>query len=119
MKTSQAVGRILACLSIFVATTAFATNRGNLHLSSPAIVAGKQLLPGDYIVQWDDDAASVDLAILQKRKVVATPRALVRNLGNTCVNDTSVMTVHRDGSKTLWQIFFSGKRISLEFTQDK
>ena len=117
MRERRAISPALAWISIFVATAAFAANRGTLHISSPLIVAGKQLSPGDYAVQWDGDGPNVDLQFVQRRRVIVTTRALLKDLHDPCVNDTSVVAVYKDGTHNLWQIFFSGKQSALEIVQ--
>ncbi len=53
MKTSQTLKIPLAALALLVASSAFAANKGSLHVSSPEDVAGKQLAAGDYSVRWE------------------------------------------------------------------
>jgi hypothetical protein len=119
MRVLRAISPTLTWMSIFVATAALAANRGTLHIFSPVIVAGKQLSPGDYVVQWNGEGPNVDMQLVQRNRVLATTRALVRNLNDPCVNDSSVISVYKDGTHNLWQIFFSGKRSALEIAQDQ
>jgi len=119
MKTLGVISRTVACIGISVSTAAFAANKGRLHIYSPVIVAGEGLSVGDYIARWDGDGPSVDLEIVQKRKVRATAHAVVKNLQEVSASDTSVIATYADGTHSLWQIFFSGKGIALELEQDR
>jgi len=119
MKTLRVISRTVACIGISVSTAAFAANRGRVHIYSPVTVAGERLAAGDYIARWDGDGPGVDLEIVQRRKVRATTHAVVKNLKEASVNDTSVIATHADGTQSLWQIFFSGRGIFLELDQDR
>jgi hypothetical protein len=114
MKTSKGFKRSLIALTLLVATNAFAVNKGSLHVSSPESVLEKQLGPGDYIVRWEDTGSTVELTIMQGRKVVATAPAKVIPLEDASTDDSVVLHIDAGGRRHLWQIFFSGKRLALE-----
>jgi hypothetical protein len=100
--------------ALLLASSAFAANKGPLQLVSPANVAGKQLAAGDYTVKWDGIGASVQVQIMKGKNVVATVPAQVVNLEHPSGYDSAVINTSTDGSRTLSQIRFSGKKFALD-----
>jgi hypothetical protein len=77
MKLSKSFQGLLIGSALLLATDAFAANKGTLHVSSPEIVAGERLAPGDYTVRWDGTGPSVQFRIMQGGKVVVAAPARV------------------------------------------
>jgi hypothetical protein len=100
--------------ALLLASTAFAANKGTLQLNSPANVAGKQLAAGDYSLKWGGSGNSVQLEIMKGKNVVATVPAQIVNLDHAPDYDSAVVSTASDGSRTLSQIRFSGKKWALE-----
>jgi hypothetical protein len=118
MKASQIFKGSLLALALLLSTGAFAANKGSLQVFDTVAVAGKQLKPGTYKLQWDGNGSEVELSILQGKNVVATVPARVVTLPNTSEHDEAVLNRNPDGSTTLSEVRFSGKTYALDVTSD-
>jgi len=98
---------------LLLATSAFAANKGSLQVSDPVTVSGKQLAPGAYTVKWEGNGPNVELNILQGKKVVATMPARLIDLNRSADGDSAVVRKNDDGSRTLAEIRFAGKKYAL------
>ena len=106
-------------LALLLATSAFAaSNKGSMQLLDPVTVSGKQLPAGDYSVKWDGTGPNVELSILQGSKVVATTPARLIDLNQKTNGDAAVVKKNDDGSKSLSEIRFGGKRYALAIGQE-
>ena len=114
MKFQSVSKSLLLGLALLLATSAFAAaNKGSLQLPDPVTVSGKQLSAGDYSVKWDGSGPNVELNILQGKKVVATTPARLIDLSQKPDNDAAVVKSNGDGSKSLTEIHFGGKKYAL------
>jgi len=113
MKSSQLSKGLLLGLALLLATSAFAANKGSLQVSDPLTVSGKQLAPGAYTVEWEGNGPNVELNILQGKKVVATMPARLIDLSRSADGDSAVVKKNDDGSRTLAEIRFAGKKYAL------
>jgi hypothetical protein len=118
MKMSKLSLAILGAAFLF-STSAFAqsANKGKLSVPETITVEGKQLLPGDYKVEWEGTGPNVEVKILKGKETVATvPARLVQEPTKAAVDSYSV-TKQQDGSRVLSSIYFGGKNLSLEIGQ--
>jgi hypothetical protein len=99
-------------LALLLATSAFAANKGSLQIQEPTSVNGTKLAPGDYKIEWDGNGPSVELSILQGRKVIAKVPAHVVDLNRPAQNDAAVVKNSEDGTKTLSEVRLSGKKFA-------
>jgi len=113
MKLSTISKGLLLGLALLLATSAFAANKGALQVSDPVTVSGKQLAAGEYKVTWEGTGPNVDLNIMQGKKVVATVPARVIDLDQAPNHDAAVTRANGDGSKSLSEIRFYGKKYAL------
>src|SRR5271167_926241 len=114
MKSQSIFKSLLLGLALLLATSAFAAaNKGSLQLSSPVTISGTQLTAGDYSVKWDGNGPNVELNILQGNKVVATTPARLIDLSQKQNNDNAVVKNNADGTRSLAEIRFSGKKYAL------
>ncbi|MGA8493173.1 MAG: hypothetical protein WB711_22310 [Terriglobales bacterium] len=114
MKFANISKGLLLGLALLLATSAFAaTNKGSMQLQDPVTVSGKQLRAGDYSVKWDGNGPNVELSILKGNKVVATTSARLIDLNEKSNRDAAVVQNNSDGSKSLAEIHFSGKKYAL------
>jgi len=113
MKSSQLSKGLLLGLALLLATSAFAANKGSLQVSDPVMVSGKQPAPGAYTVEWEGNGPNVELNILQGKKVVATMPARLIDLNRSADGDSAVVRKNDDGSRTLAEIRFAGKKYAL------
>lgn len=100
-------------LAVLLATSAFAANKGSLQVQEPISVNGQQLKPGDYKVQWDGSGPNVEVSIMQGKKVVTKVPAHVVDLSSASNADAAVVKNNADGSKSLSEVRFSGKKYAL------
>jgi len=100
-------------LALLLATSVFAANKGSLQVADSVNVAGKQLAAGDYKLSWEGNGPNVELNILQGKNVVATVPARVVELSKASQDSSAVVSSNGDGSKTLSEIRFSGRKYAL------
>jgi hypothetical protein len=112
MKSSISKGLLLG-LALLLATTAFASNKGVLAVTDNCTVGGKQLAKGDYKVSWDGNGPDVQVSIMKGKDVVATVPAHMTELTNSSRNDAAILSSNGDGSKSLSEIRFAGKKYAL------
>jgi hypothetical protein len=113
MKFSNTSKGLLLGLALLLATSAFAANKGSLKVSDPVTVSGKSLAAGEYTVKWEGNGPNVELNFLRGNKVVATTSARMIDLDRSASGNTSVIKRNGDGSRTLSEIRFSGKKYAL------
>ena len=118
MKVSRISKGLLLGLALLLATSAFAANKGSVAVTDPVTVAGKQLAVGNYKLTWDGSGSSVQLNIMQGKNVVATVPARVVELNNAASSDSAVVSSSGDGSKSLSEIRFSGKKYALAIGEE-
>lgn len=118
MKVSRISKGLLLGLAVLLATSAFAANKGSLSVVDPVTIAGKQLAAGQYKVTWDGSGSSVQLNIMQGKNVVATVPARVVELNNAASSDSAVVSSSGDGSKSLSEIRFSGKKYAMAIGEE-
>jgi hypothetical protein len=113
MKSSKLSKGLLLGLALLLATSAFAANKGSLQVSDTVTVSGKQLARGEYTVKWEGNGPNVELNILRGKEVVATTPARLIDLNRTADGDSAVVRKNDDGSRTLAEIRFAGKKYAL------
>jgi len=122
MKFASVSKGLLLGLSLLLATSVFAANthinKGSLQLENPVTVSGKTLPAGDYSVKWEGTGSSVQLNILQGRKVVASTPARVVDLEQSSNSDAAVLKNNGDGSKSLAEIRFGGKKYAIAIGEE-
>jgi hypothetical protein len=121
MKVAKFSKGLLLGLALVLATGAFAfaaSNKGSVQIIDPVTVSGKQLPAGDYSVKWDGSGPNVELSIMQGKKVVATTPARVIDLSQVPNSNSAVVKSNDDGSKSLSEIHFGGKKYALAIGQE-
>jgi hypothetical protein len=113
MNASKFSKGLLLGLTLLLATSVFAANKGSLQVSDPVTVNGKQLGAGDYTVKWEGNGPNVELNILRGKNVVATVPARMVDLDRVPNRDSAVTSLNPDGQKSLSEIRFSGKKYAL------
>jgi len=118
MKTANNLA--LAVLSaILLVTAAYAKNEANITLGGPTEVSSHQLQSGDYKVRWDGSGNSVQVQIVQGKKVVATTNAEVVPQ-TTPADHTQVILVMQDnGTRKLQRIDVPRQKVSLVFSDNQ
>ena len=118
MNVSKISKTLLPALALLLATSAFAANKGNkgsIELDQPATIAGHQLAPGEYKLTWDGTGSNVELMILSYGKLVATVPAHLIELSRPERNNGYELQKNDDGSQSVNEIDFGGKKYALAF----
>jgi len=118
MKLSTMCKNLLPGLALLLASSAFAANnvnKGSFEVFEPITVSGHQLAPGQYKLTWDGTGSSVELMILSHGKLVATVPAQLVELSQPGQNNATESRKNDDGSQSLTQIDFAGKKYALAF----
>jgi hypothetical protein len=119
MKLAHVSKGLLLGLALLLATSAFAaSNKGSMQLLDPVTISGKQLPAGDYLVKGDGSGPNVELNILKGNKVVATTPARVIDLSQKPNGDAAIIKSNDDGSRSLQEIHFGGKKYALAVGQE-
>jgi len=100
--------------ALLLATGAFAANKGPMQITDPTSVGGKELKPGDYTVSWDGTGPNVQLNVMKGSKLVTTVPAHVVAADHSSPSNSIVAKQNSDGSKSLSEIRFSGKKFTLQ-----
>lgn len=118
MNVSNISNTLLPALALLLATSAFAANKGNkgsIELDQPATIAGHQLAPGKYKLTWDGTGSNVELMILSQGKLVATVPAQLIELNRPERSNAYELHRNDDGSQSVKEIDFGGKKYALAF----
>ena len=116
MKVAKLIRVLVPVLVLALTATAFAASgSGTVKLFSPAQLAGKSLAAGEYKVKWDSHSPEVEVTFLQGKKAVATAHAKLVDRGEASLWNAVVTRANPDGSKTLVEIQFAGKKSVLVF----
>jgi hypothetical protein len=119
MKLANVSKGLLLGLTLLLATSVFASsNKGTLQTLSDLTVNGTALPAGQYSLQWEGTGSNVQLSILKGKKVVATTPARLVDLNQSPNADAAVVQSNSDGSKSLAEVRFSGKKYALQIGQD-
>ena len=116
MKLSTISKNVLPRLVLLLATAAFAANnanKGSFNVFDPVTVSGHQLAPGQYKLTWAGTGPNVVLMILSQGRVVATVPARLIELGQAGHDNATESRKNDDGSQSLTQIDFAGKKYAL------
>ena len=117
MKSSLFSKIILTTLALVLTTGAFAANdshKDSFQISAPTQVNGKQLPAGEYTAKWEGSGPSVQVTILQGKRVMATVPAQVVALEQKASETAAEVKNGSTGSRELTALRFSGKKYSLD-----
>jgi hypothetical protein len=116
MKASAVLKGLLPVV-LLLAVSAFAgdKNKGTLAVNEPITVNGQQLAAGEYNLAWEGTGPDVSLQVLSKKKVVATLPAHIVDLNYASDGDKSELHKNADGSLSLVQVDFKGRKYALNF----
>jgi len=114
MKFATVSKSLVLGLALLLASSAFAATKASLSLSDPITVNGTTLKPGDYKLEWDGSGPSVEVSVMQGKKVVAKLPAKLVDLKSPAENSAAVVQKHDDGTSSLVGARFEGKKFALE-----
>jgi hypothetical protein len=113
MKISNLPKGLALVVALLLSTGAFASNKGSLQVRTAVMVNGKQLAAGDYAVKWEGNGSEVQVTFMKGKNVVATAPAHLVDLNSSPNGDSAVIKKNDDGSSSLAQIRFGGKKKAL------
>lgn len=118
MKRSTTSKVMMLSLALLLATSAFAgdTHKGSVQFFSPVQLNGKQLAAGVYQVKWEANGSTgsnVEMSILKSGKVLASAPAQVVELERKPSADAALINNNADGSRSITEIRFAGKKYAL------
>jgi hypothetical protein len=109
---------LLLAATFLIATSALAANKGSLNISEPLTVNGTKLAAGDYQVKWEGTGPNVELNIIKSNRVIVTVTARLVELSRPGRDSASVTRKAEDGTTSLTEIRFSGKKYELAIGQE-
>ena len=118
MNVSKIYNTLLPGLALLLATNTFAASKGNkgsIELDQPATIGEHQVAPGEYKLTWDGTGPNVDLMISSHGKLVATVSARLVELSRPEPTNAYQAHMNADGSQSLTEIDFGGKKYALAF----
>lgn len=114
MKTAGKICKVVVlATAVLVSVSLWAESKGSLGLQHPTNVAGKTLAAGDYTVRWEDTGDQVELKLYKGKNVVASIPAHVIQLSSPAAYDSAVVNNDGDGTTSLAEIRFGGKKFAL------
>ncbi len=118
MNLSRIYKGLLLAATLLIATSALAANKGSLNISQPVTVNGTKLAVGDYQVKWEGTGPNVELNIIKSNRVIVTVPARLVELSRPERDSSSVTRKADDGTTSLTEIRFSGKKYELSIGQE-
>jgi hypothetical protein len=116
MKFAKLTRVLVPVLALALTATAFAaSSTGTITLSSAVQLNGKSLAAGEYKVKWDSHSPQADVTFLQGKTAVVTAHAKVVDDTEASLWNSVLTRDNSDGSKTLMEVHFKGKRSFLVF----
>ncbi len=117
MKSSLFFKLIFATLALALTVNVFAakdTHKSDFQISAPAQVNGTLIPAGDYTAKWEGAGPTVQVSILQGKKVLATAPAQIVPLNHPAADTQAEIKTSPNGDRELMLLQFSGKPYSLE-----
>ena len=116
MKFAKLTRVLVAVLVLALTTTAFAASgAATVKLFGAAQVNGKSLAAGEYKVKWETNSPDAAVTFLQGKKAMATTHAKLVNRDQAAPDNAVVTRANSDGSATIVEIRFAGKKSVLVF----
>jgi hypothetical protein len=117
MKMKNFAKGLLFGASLLLASAAFAGEKATVKLYDDVKVNGKTLTPGDYQLAWEGTGGDVQVSIRQGKNIIATIPPQVETSSSSAPSTGYSTKQADDGSKSLTNVFFSGKKYSLNLAQ--
>jgi len=116
MKSSLFSKFLFAALALTLSASAFAvdSHKSSFEISAPTQVNGTMLPAGDYTAKWEGSGPTVQVRIMQGKKVVATVPAQVVTLDRAASDTQAEIRNSPNGDRELSALQFSGKNVSLQ-----
>ncbi|MFY9675014.1 MAG: hypothetical protein WCB53_20995 [Terriglobales bacterium] len=112
MKFNSLAKTVVLGLALLLATGAFASNKGSLHIDETVALNGQQIPAGDYTLRWDGTGPDVELSVMHGKKEVAKTSAKLVELDKAASSDQVVLS-NSSGTPSVSQVRFGGKKTAL------
>jgi ABC-type thiamine transport system substrate-binding protein len=108
---------VLFSMILLLAIQAGAASQGmvSLRFSTPTLVAGKSIDPGEYLVRWRSTSSQATVAFVLLGEVVAQVNARIEDRQQASARDAIVAIKSESGQLTLKEIRIRGKKQVLVF----
>ena len=117
MRTKTISKGLLFGASLLLASAAFAGEKASLKVYETLKVNGKTIPAGNYDVSWEGTGSNVQVNILKGKETIATLPAQIE-ASNAAPASTGYSTrKEADGSKSITNVFFAGKKYTLNLDQ--
>ncbi len=117
MKMKHFAKGLLFGAALFLTSAAFAGEKASIKLYEDVKVNGKTLAPGNYDLTWEGSGANVQLSIRHGKEIIATVPAQIETSASAPASTGYSTKQADDGSRSLTNVFFSGKKYSLNVDQ--
>lgn len=113
---SSLFSKIIFATLVSLTTAGFAadTHKNSFEISAPTQVNGTQIPAGEYTAKWEGSGPSVQVSIMQGKKVLATVPAQVVELSQRAPDSQAEIKNNSNGDRELVSLQFAGKKFSLE-----
>lgn len=121
MKSTLFSRIIFATLALALTTSAFAasdSHKSNFEISAATQINGTTIPAGEYTAKWEGSGPTVQVSIMQGRKVVATVPAQIVTLDRAASDTQAEVRNGSKGERELTALQFAGKKISLELNTE-
>ena len=116
MRFARLTRVLVPVLVLALTASAFAASgSATVKLFGAVQVNGKSLAAGDYKVQWDSRSPEAEVTFLQGKKAMATAHAKLVERAQAARENAVVTRANSDGSETIIEIRFEGKKSVLVF----
>jgi gas vesicle protein len=117
MKTKHFAKGLLFGAALVLASAAFAGEKASVELYDNVKVNGKTLPAGKYDLRWEGSGANVQLSIHQGKETVATVPAQIAATNPAPTSTGYTTKKEDDGSRSLTNVFFAGKKYTLNLEE--
>jgi hypothetical protein len=118
MKLSHFTKGLLLGASLVMASSAFAGEKSAIKIYDPVTINGKTIAPGKYQAEWTGAGNDVQLSIRSGNHVIATIPAKISAAASAYPSTGYSTKKEADGSRSMTNVFFGGKKYSLEFGEE-
>jgi hypothetical protein len=116
MKIAKLTRVLVPLLVLALTTSAFAASgAATVKLFGAAQVNGKSLAAGEYKVKWETNSPDAAVTFLQGKKAMATTHAKLVDRDQASRENAVVTRANSDGSESIVEIRFQGKKSVLVF----
>jgi hypothetical protein len=103
--------------SLLLASAAFAGEKASVKVYETVRVNGKTIPAGNYDVSWEGTGSNVQVSVQKGKETVATIPAQLEASTSAPASTGYSTRKEGDGSKSITNVFFAGKKYTLNLDQ--